>query len=50
MIIEFVTGGMGEKDVLVVPVQTGGMAAVMEKFPENFRAIAAGVPEQARFE
>ena len=50
MIIEFVTGGMGEKDVLVVPVQTGGMAAVMEKFPENFRAIAAGVAEQARFE
>lgn len=50
MIIEFVAASIADRDVLVVPVATGGLANVTEHLPESFRSVAAGAAEQARFD
>ena len=34
MIIEFVSGSASDRDVLVVPVGTGGLANVTDRLPE----------------
>ena len=50
MIIEFVSGTAGDRDVLVVPVNSGGLSAVTGRLPETFRGTAASATEQARFD
>ena len=50
MIIEFVTGTAADRDVLVIPVGSGGIASVIGRLPEAFRPLAAGATEQARFD
>ena len=50
MIIEFVTGAASDRDVLVLPVASGGLAAITGRLPDGFRSTAAGAAEQARFD
>ena len=50
MIIEFVSGSAADNDVLVFPVVTGGLSAMIERFPAAFQQVAASATEQARFE
>ena len=50
MNIEFVAGPAADRDVLAVPVGSGGLASVIARLPEAFRPLAAGATEQARFD
>ena len=50
MKIEFVAGQPGDRDVLVVPMTSGGIAEAVARLPESYRGIAAGAIEQARFD
>ncbi|MFM6854167.1 MAG: M17 family peptidase N-terminal domain-containing protein, partial [Sphingopyxis sp.] len=50
MIVEFVDGGAADRDVLVVPVTTGGLADATALLPESFRPLAATATQQARFD
>ena len=50
MIIEFVSGPAADRDAVVFPVVTGGLASLIERFPAAFQAVAASATEQARFE
>ena len=50
MMIEFVAGTAADRDVLVVPVTSGGLATVTDRLPETFRVLAAGATDQARFD
>jgi leucyl aminopeptidase len=50
MIVEFVSGGPGERDVLVVATASGGIAAIVDRLPESARGTVAGAADQARFD
>jgi leucyl aminopeptidase len=50
MIVEFVSGTAGDRDVLAFPVVSGGIPTLVERLPEGLRGIVAGAAEQARFD
>lgn len=50
MIIEFVSGQPAERDVVVFPMTTGGLADLSPRLPVAFQPLAAGALEQARFD
>ncbi len=50
MIVEFVSGLPGDRDVLVIAVASGGIPGVTARLPEALRATIAGACEQARFD
>ncbi len=50
MIVEFVSGAPGDRDVLVVATASGGIPAITGRLPEALRGAIAGAAEQARFD
>ena len=50
MIIEFVSGTPADRDVIVFPMITGGLADLTPRLPAALQPIVAGAVEQARFD
>ena len=50
MNVEFVDRAAEDQEVLVIPVQAGGLADVMDKLPATIRSGIASATQQARFD
>ncbi len=50
MIVEIVAGSPATRDVIVVPVTSGGLGEIGARMPDGFRGAAASAMQQARFD